>query len=275
AKKEVEYYKSQMKQYGLPLDSRTKLTKTDWEYWSATLADNQADFETITDPIYNYLNVTNHRLPLVDSYNTDDTPPNPAFRARPVVGGFFIKAISDPTIWKKWSAADTFKASGWADVPEPPVITTVVPTSEKAAQTWKFTTSQPSADWNKATFDDASWKTGAAPFGTGGTPGINGNPGTTWNSGDIWMRRQITVPAGSFKNLQFLAVHDEDIEIYVNGVLAASESGYTGTYQPLEIEPAALALLAPGATVTISAHVHQTTGGQSVDIGLVDVQVAK
>jgi hypothetical protein len=45
AQKEVAHYKTVMQRYGVPLDSRTKLTKTDWSFWSATLADNQADFE--------------------------------------------------------------------------------------------------------------------------------------------------------------------------------------------------------------------------------------
>ncbi|MCW3061381.1 MAG: Glutaminase, partial [Capsulimonas sp.] len=263
-----------MKQYGLPLDSRTKLTKTDWEFWSATLADNQADFETITNPIYDFLYITDQRLPLVDSYNTDDTPPNPAFRARPVVGGFFIKAISDPTIWKKWSAADTFKASGWADVPPPPVITAVIPTSENTAQSWKYTTSRPSDDWNMTNFDDSSWQTGVAPFGKSGSSGIK-TLGTSWLTDDIWMRRQVTLPAGPFKDLQFLLLHDDDAEVYVNGVPAVIDGGANGRYQPFEIDPAALALLTPGATVTISAHIRQTGGDQSADLGLADVSAAK
>ncbi|BDI30017.1 hypothetical protein CCAX7_20680 [Capsulimonas corticalis] len=274
AQKEIAYYKTQMKQYGLPLDSRTKLTKTDWEYWTATLADNQADFETITNPIYDYLYVTDQRLPLVDSYNTDDTPPNPAFRARPVVGGFFIKAISDPAIWKKWSAADTAKVGGWANVPEAPVIQPVIATSENTAQSWKYTTDRPSDDWNKAGFDDTSWKTGAAPFGKAGTSGIK-MLGTSWLTDDIWIRRTVTLPAGPFTDLQFLVLHDDDVDIYVNGVLAATEGGANGSYQLLDTYAAAQALMTPGATVTIAAHIRQTGGDQSADLGLADVVPAK
>ena len=44
--------------YGVPLDSRTRLTKADWCLWSATLAEDQRDFEAIVSPIYDYLNQT-------------------------------------------------------------------------------------------------------------------------------------------------------------------------------------------------------------------------
>src|SRR2546423_8312159 len=70
AKKEVAHYKTVMQQYGVPLDSRTHLTKTDWSFWSATMADNQEDFEKIISPIYDYLNDTTARDPLADSYET-------------------------------------------------------------------------------------------------------------------------------------------------------------------------------------------------------------
>ncbi len=65
--------------------------------------------------------------------------------------------------------------------------------------------------------------------------------------------------------------HDEDIEVYLNGVLAVREPGYINSYETFEITPAALALLKPGATVTVAAHCHQTTGGQGIDVGLSDV----
>jgi hypothetical protein len=116
AQKEVAYYKTVMQQYGLPLDSRTHLTKTDWTIWSATMADNQADFETFISPIYDYLNHTSARDPIADSYMTDDIHSG-GMHARPVVGGFFIKMLTDHTIWHKWASGDKVNASNWAPLP--------------------------------------------------------------------------------------------------------------------------------------------------------------
>ena len=39
----------------------------------------------------------------------------------------------------------------------------------------------------------------------------------------------------------------------------------------MEIRRAAKALLKPGAEITLAVHCHQTTGGQGVDVGLVNV----
>ena len=61
------------------------------------------------------------------------------------------------------------------------------------------------------------------------------------------------------------------MEIYLNGVLAASASGYTGDYETLPIAPAAFATLKMGEANIIAVHCHQTTGGQYVDVGIADV----
>ncbi|BDI30018.1 hypothetical protein CCAX7_20690 [Capsulimonas corticalis] len=266
--KEVTYYKTVMQKYGVPLDSRTHITKTDWSIWSATLADNQADFEAVITPIYDYLNTTTSRSPIMDSYVTDDIHSD-GMHARPVVGGFFIKALTDQAIWKKWASRDTAKISGWAPLPPKPVTKDVVPTSETTPQTWRYTTDKPADNWTAANFDDSSWKEAPAGFGN------NGAHHTDWGTADIWIRRTVTLPAGPYRNLQFSVFHDEDIDAYINGVLAATEGGWTTSYTLLDIAPEARALIKPGAAITLAAHVHQTTGGQGVDLGIVDVQPAK
>ncbi len=268
ARKEVAYYKKVMQQYGVPLDSRTKLTKTDWSIWSATLADNQADFEAIVSPIYDYLNETSVRDPLSDSYETNKIRSG-GMHARPVMGGAFIKMLDDPTIWKKWSSADRAKVGPWAPLPVPPEVTQVVPTSQKEPAIWRYTFTKPAENWAAADFDASSWKEGPGGFGTRGTPGAVVK--TIWRTGDIWLRREITMPAGDQQNLQLFVYHDEDVEVYVNGILAASESGFINDYQPLEMTRTARALLKPGAKITLAVHCHQTQGGQGVDVGLVNV----
>ncbi len=268
AAEEVAYYKGALQRYGVPLDSRTRLTKTDWETWSASLAQNPADFRALIAPIYDYLNETTARDPLADSYETDKVQSG-GMHARPVVGGLFIRLLTDRAVWLKWAGLDRGKPGPWAPLPEPPEVTEVVPTSRLAPNVWSYTTQKPAADWTRPDFDASRWKQGPAGFGTEGTPGAVVR--TLWNTSDIWLRRDITLPAGDFRNLQFCVYHDEDVEIYVNGVPAAAEAGFTTSYVALEISPAARALLKPGAKVTLAVHCLQTTGGQNIDVGLATV----
>ncbi len=274
AAQEVAHYKSVLQPYGIPLDSRTHGTKSDWTMWSATLASNQSDFETLTSPIYAYLNETSARSPFADQYDTDNVN-SVGMHARPVIGGVFIKMLADPAIWKKWAGGDKTQVAGWAPLPAPPVVTYVVPTSATAPATWRYitTATPPPADWYKTDFNDSAWKEGAAPFGSGIPRGVGTGGGTPWadTPGDLWIRRTLTLPAGNYPNLAFMAWHDEDVEIYVNGILAVSEAGFNNGYEALEITPEAKAQLVPGAKITLAAHVHQTTGGQGIDLGLANI----
>jgi hypothetical protein len=271
AQMEIAHYKTVRQRYGVPLDSRTHLTKTDWSFWSASLANNQADFEAIIAPIYDYLNVTTARSPFVDSFETDDLHSD-GMHARPVIGGVFIKMLTDRDVWKKWAGRDKTKTGNWAPLPESPKMTAVIPTAQTAPAQWRYATEKPAANWTAPDFDAGAWREGAASFGTPGTPGAIVR--TRWDTGDIWLRRDVTLPEKSFPNLQFYADHDEDVEIYVNGILASAESGFTTSYVPLEIRPLARAQLKPGAKVTLAVHCHQTEGGQNIDVGLVNVEDA-
>ena len=69
--------------------------------WTATLADNQKDFEDIVSKVYNFANETPDRVPLTDWYDTK-TAHHVGFQARSVVGGLFIKMLSDKNVWDKW-----------------------------------------------------------------------------------------------------------------------------------------------------------------------------
>ena len=151
AQTEVAYYKKAMLRYGVPLDSRTHLTKTDWSVWSATLAEDRADFEAIIAPIYDYLDGTPVRNPIADSYQTDRTDDPHTMHARPVVGGFFIKLLTDGAVWKKWASRDKLKPANWAPLPAVPRLRVLVPLQ----QNWRFTTVKPGENWTKPDFDTA------------------------------------------------------------------------------------------------------------------------
>jgi hypothetical protein len=270
AAKEVAHYKAQLQPYGLPLDSRTKLTKTDWSVWSATLATDPNDFAAIINPIVDYLNETATRVPFVDSYETDKVDSN-GMHARPVIGGVFIKLLSDKPTWEKWARRGLDHVGGWAPLPKPPKIIEIVPDARTEPAVWKYTTDAPGGDsWTRPDFNASGWRSGPGGFGTQGTPGAV--IGTRWDTDDIWIRRQIRVPDSiDPTHAQFIVYHDEDVEIYVDGVPAAGAQGFEAAYVPLRINDDARALLKPGATVTIAAHCHQTIGGQNLDIGLANV----
>src|SRR5205814_596107 len=46
--------------------------------------------------------------------------------------------------------------------------TVVVPTSERKAQPWRWTTRRPADGWQKPDFNDSRWRTGEGGFGTKG-----------------------------------------------------------------------------------------------------------
>jgi hypothetical protein len=63
--------------------------------------DKPQEFEQILDPIYRWTNQTSSRVPLTDWYDTK-TGKQVGFQVRSVVGGVFIKALSDEALAAKW-----------------------------------------------------------------------------------------------------------------------------------------------------------------------------
>lgn len=105
--KEIAFYKTKLGRFGLPLDNREGYTKTDWQVWTATLAGNRADFDTLMTPVYRFVDNTPQRVPLTDWYQTGSSR-MVSFQARPVIGGVFIKMLGDPATWKKWAAGGRY-----------------------------------------------------------------------------------------------------------------------------------------------------------------------
>lgn len=147
----------------------------------------------------------------------------------------------------------------------PPETRVLVPTSEQQPQTWRFTTDEPGQDWEQPGFNDANWSHAPGGFGTRGTPGAV--VGTEWNSRDIWLRRtaHIDNPSGRI----FLRMHhDEGAEVYINGQRVLQTTGWTVGYT--EFGPIDSSMLRQGDNL-IAVHCRQTTGGQFIDLGIVEL----
>ncbi|MDR2026700.1 MAG: DUF1793 domain-containing protein, partial [Prevotellaceae bacterium] len=78
--------------YGLPLDNRKNYTKSDWIVWTATLAGDTETFGKFISPLHRFMNETADRVPMSDWYNTGNNR-HVGFRARSVVGGYYIKLL--------------------------------------------------------------------------------------------------------------------------------------------------------------------------------------
>ncbi|MDF9831712.1 DUF4965 domain-containing protein [Parabacteroides sp. PF5-6] len=113
AQKEMAYYLTHQNKYGLPLDSRKTYTKSDWIMWSACLTDDLTEFDQLVSLIYKYANETTTRMPLSDWHETTNGN-SVGFRARSVVGGYFMKMLEDKMKPKKAMSAPRL-----ADVEQP------------------------------------------------------------------------------------------------------------------------------------------------------------
>jgi hypothetical protein len=146
--------------------------------------------------------------------------------------------------------------------------TTILPTSQKQSRVWQYTTNTNTAstNWYATNFNASSWSSAPAPFGQG-DPGVV----TSWTTDDIWIRQWFylgSLTPTELGELNFDVYHDEACQIYINGVLAATATGYTTSYVMLPVNPAGQAALMQNTTNLIAIHCDQTTGGQEIDAGI-------
>jgi hypothetical protein len=134
-----------------------------------------------------------------------------------------------------------------------------------AASAWKYAFEQPATNWVQPGFDDSAWRQGEAGFGTPGTMGAF--PKTLWKTDNIWLRTEFVLGEGDYSNAKFELHHDDECEVFLNGVPATALDAYLFDYQAVDISPAALRTLRAGTNL-ITAHCHQTVGGQYFDLGI-------
>ncbi|MDR0611299.1 MAG: DUF4965 domain-containing protein [Planctomycetaceae bacterium] len=265
AAEEIVWYKKVQNRYGLPVDSRTDNSLIDWTLWSITPAKNPNDFETLFNPIYNYVNETPDRVPVSDWFFTTNAKRR-GFQARSVVGGVYIKVLTDQSLWKKYSQRAERTGDYRSKYPANVTLKEIIPTSQTEPAVWRYTLEKPDEHWIQPDFDDSGWRNGKSGFG--GIAPLPNNPfiGTVWTTNEIWLRHEFElndIP----QNLFLYVYYDESPEIWVNGVLAAKRNGYSGSFTPLGISPEAVKTLKKGKNV-IAVKASQTYGGQYIDVGL-------
>lgn len=129
---------------------------------------------------------------------------------------------------------------------------------------WAYTFDAPAAGWEKEKFDDSAWKRGKGRFGSFGGCAVE------WKTSDIWARRHFEYKGlGDFTSVALDLFHDEDAEVYVNGVKVFEISSYNGGYEVYPVDMDAFKSAARVGDNVMSVHVKQTVGGQCFDTALV------
>lgn len=149
--------------------------------------------------------------------------------------------------------------------PRPRVTRSLTSTSESEGIPWQYHLQKPEEGWAASEFDDTGWSSGLGGFGTANTPGAIVR--TEWSSSDIWLRRAFDVSSEELDDSDLLLRfhHDEDVEVFLNGVEVLRQPRWTTGYQELRLTGSKA--LRAGRNV-IAVHCHQNGGGQYIDVGL-------
>jgi hypothetical protein len=240
---------------GLPLKGHTWQGEKNWGYRSFT------NSMTLTKA---YVNLIQKLHPMIDQHGLSAAIYTQTTDVEVEVNGLMTydrKVVKMPI-------AVVAKANRFDFPPAPKQVVLTPAASQHVGATWRYTTTKPANDWMRSNFDASSWKEGRAGFGTTGTPGSI--IGTEWKTPEIWLRREFNLTQPKLNDVKLLLHHDEDAEVYINGVLAAKTTRHIGDYQEFDISAEAAKTLRPGPNI-IAVHCRQTTGGQYIDAGLFDL----
>lgn len=91
---EFSSYARRQNPYGVPLDSRSDYTKSDWLLWCGCMAYTKAEFEAFVEPLWLCYHKSPSRVPMTDWYFTT-TSLQRGFQHRTVQGGLFLKLLLD------------------------------------------------------------------------------------------------------------------------------------------------------------------------------------
>ena len=150
--------------------------------------------------------------------------------------------------------------------PQRAVLEAIAPMADEGAWEGRYTREKPVDGWQNPDFNDSSWKTGKAAFGTDN----NANIRTAWTEehSDIYVRRTVDISAKDLESELFLVFsHDDACEIYINGTQVGKGEMTLMEGIRVNLSGEKKKLLREGKNV-IAMHCYNNTGGALVDFGL-------
>jgi len=142
----------------------------------------------------------------------------------------------------------------------------ILPASDEQAYTVKYSETAPQESWKNISFDDASWKTGKAPFSDN-----KSTAGTVWRTKDLWVRRTFNLSKTDFNKVFLKLNHDDNIEVYLNGEKVYEKIGWVHKFEYI---PLGKTNLKNGKNV-LAIHIANTAGGAFLDAGIVNEPLLK
>ncbi len=186
------------------------------------------------------------------------------------------EGADEPVLWfhdlfhadgKPWDPGEVLSIG---DITRKVVLYEIVPTSRDTVVPWRYTFDQPGERWFRPDYEDDDWSVGAAPFGKE-EPKFSRRPRTEWTSDDIWLRREFAINGRPTGELYLWIYHDDDADVYINGVLACEVKGYKTEYAAVPLPISVRTALRRSGNV-IAIHCRQDSGGQYIDAGIVEAR---
>ena len=114
--------------------------------------------------------------------------------------------------------------------------------------------------------DASNWQVGPGGFGRTSNP--TAVVKTAWTSDDIWLRREVALGGSDLDDILGWMNHDDDAEVYINGVLVIRAPGATPSYEDFSFNLRGRRAFRPGKNL-IAIHCRNTGGDQYIDFGFV------
>ena len=140
-------------------------------------------------------------------------------------------------------------------------------TKWKKRAPWRYTTKVPTADWAEPAFRDGTWKRTNKPLGFGKDVALM-RMADRWTTNDLWLRRHFTWKAAKVTRVVFDMIHDENVEIYLNGTRILEESGSNDRWEPFEISVETFTSAVREGDNVLAVKVHDGAAPRYFDCGL-------